>query len=75
MQQRLKGMQKETPDTPGATISEKPKERGFGGLAAANAPPAKVLKDMEIKAKQSTNSNTPFFPTDIDKALFPRGPE
>ena len=71
MHQRLKDIQKETPDTPGATISEKLKERGFGGLAAANAPPAKVLKDMEIKAKQGTNSNTPFFPTDIDKALFP----
>ena len=71
MEQRLKEMRKATPDTLGATLHEKLKERGFAGLVAANAPPAKVLKDLEIKAKQGTHSSTPFFPTDIDKALFP----
>ena len=71
MEERLKDMRKEALDKPGATVHEKLKERGFAGLVAANAPPAKVIKDMEIKAKQGTNSSSPFFPTEIDKALFP----
>ena len=71
MQQRLKDMQKETSDAPGATVAEKLKERGFGGLAPANAPPSMVLKDMELKAKQGTNTKTPHFPDMINKALLP----